>query len=34
LIETVLIAPLVIIGIIVGLKAIDTFVLEPRRKRK
>jgi len=33
MIETVLIAPIVIIGIIVGLKAIDTFVLEPRRKK-
>jgi len=28
------IAPLVIIGVGIALKAFDTFVLEPRRKKK
>ena len=29
----ILIAPLVVLGILIGLKAVDTFVLEPRRKK-
>jgi len=33
LIETILIAPIVVVGILVGLKAFDSFVLEPRRKK-